>query len=125
MNNNFLHKQIYVKVNTPVDEGVAELIEALSLFPKLKTSESCEEDSPGKAWVSFYYGDYWDNAWSELSDFLFGYFSPKMNNYFNDDIDIVIRATEFSGARAEIFVPQHLIDSVAKKIRELAANYQS
>ena len=47
-----------------------------------------------------------------------------MNEYFNDDIDIVIRATEFSGARAEIFVPQHLINSAAKKIRELAADYQ-
>lgn len=116
---------MYVKVNAPVDEEVTELIEALSLFSKLKTRESCEEDSPGKARVSFYYGNYWDNAWSELSDFVFGYFSPKMNNYFNADIDIVIRATEFSGARAEIFVPQHLIDLAAKKIRELAANYQS
>jgi hypothetical protein len=47
-----------------------------------------------------------------------------MNEYFNDDIDIVIRATEFSGARAEIFVPQQLINSAAKKIKELASDYQ-
>ena len=47
-----IHRQAWVKVNTQVDRGIAALIEALSIFPELRTLESCEgtEDS---AWVCF------------------------------------------------------------------------
>ena len=43
------HQQICVKVNTPVDSGVAHLVEALSSFPELCTLSSCQ----GAAFVSF------------------------------------------------------------------------
>lgn len=37
-----MHRQKFIKVNVPVDEGVAELIAALSAFPRLQTISSCQ-----------------------------------------------------------------------------------
>lgn len=37
-----MHRQIWVKVNALVDEGIVELVNALSSFPKLQTYESCQ-----------------------------------------------------------------------------------
>ena len=36
------HKQVWVKVNAYVDEEVADLVEALSCFPQLRTFSSCQ-----------------------------------------------------------------------------------
>jgi hypothetical protein len=41
------HRQVWVKVNAPVDEGVAELVDALSTFPGLSTVASCQGHSGG------------------------------------------------------------------------------
>lgn len=43
------HQQIAVKINAPVDEGIACLVSALSEFPELYTLSSCE----GAAFVTF------------------------------------------------------------------------
>ena len=36
------HKQVLVKVNTLVDEGIAPLVEALSAWEEIRTFESCQ-----------------------------------------------------------------------------------
>jgi hypothetical protein len=36
------HKHVLTKVNVGVDEGIAPVVEALSLFPDVHTVESCE-----------------------------------------------------------------------------------
>ena len=43
------HAQTFVKVNAPVDSGIAPLVSALSRFPGLVTLSSCE----GGAFVTF------------------------------------------------------------------------
>lgn len=50
------HKQAWVKVNTHVDQGVAMIVEALSLFEKLRTIESCQGEDGEDARVWFVYG---------------------------------------------------------------------
>ena len=37
------HPQVWAKVNAPVDEGVRALVEALSGFKGLQTTESCQD----------------------------------------------------------------------------------
>lgn len=61
-----IHEQVMVKVNAPVDRGVASLVEALSSIPNLITSESCEGDSSKEAFVSFHV----DGDWRALAQFV-------------------------------------------------------
>lgn len=41
------HREVLVKVNTLVDEGIAPLVEALSAWPEIRTFESCQESILG------------------------------------------------------------------------------
>jgi len=41
------HVEIPAKVNVKVDRGVADLVRALSRFPRLETVASCEDPSRG------------------------------------------------------------------------------
>ena len=75
------HKQCWVKVNAPVDCGVADLVEALSSFPMLQTRESCECLGEECAWVGFSYGQ----LWTEMADFSFAYFCPELFRRVGDD----------------------------------------
>ncbi len=58
------HRQVFVKVNAPVDEGIAEVVGLLSQVPGLETIESCQGD-PKRAFVLFRLG-----GWNELARFL-------------------------------------------------------
>jgi hypothetical protein len=62
-----------VKVNAPVDEGIASLIFALSQWPEVQTSESCEGGLDTPAWGGQGLFNHWSipkdgNVSSELSD---------------------------------------------------------
>jgi len=49
------HKQVWVKVNAQVDEGIVPLVLALSEFPEVVTYESCQ-GVRDLAWVQFVCG---------------------------------------------------------------------
>ena len=87
------HKQVWVKVNAPVDQGIADLIQALSAFPRLHTIESCQGGLDNPAWVCFYYGDYWVNPWRDLADFVLGFLGPALAREAGDDVNVSIRVT--------------------------------
>jgi hypothetical protein len=115
------HPQVWVKVNAPVDKGVAELISALSLFSKLQTIESCQGDK-GRAWVCFTYGQ----NWKDLSDFVLGFLGPEIAREFGDRVDISVRVAEAGTIRAEMDITSESTSAVVgflKKLRsrELAA----
>jgi len=40
------HRQVWVKVNASIDEGVAPLVSALAEFPGVCTASSCQGDAP-------------------------------------------------------------------------------
>ena len=64
------HTNAFVKVNAPVDAGIAPVVEALSLFPKVCTTASCEGKlATGGGFVWFRYGADDDNA-HDAADFL-------------------------------------------------------
>jgi hypothetical protein len=107
-----IHQQIWVKVNAPVDKNIAKLIQALSLFPKLRTIESCQGNGKQKIWVSFTYG----NSWQDLSTFIFNYFGIELTKLLGDRIDIYMRVTEGGLIQAELYVCP---DSLMKTVRAL------
>jgi hypothetical protein len=115
------HSHTWVKVNVPVDKDIAGLIQALSLFPKLQTIESCQGDGKQKMWVSFIYGD----SWQDLSRFIFNYFGIELTKLLGDRIDIHIRVTEMGNIQAGLSVyPDSLartvgaVKSLARKFRD-------
>jgi len=50
------HQEVFIKVNVPVDEGIAVLVETLSEIPQLRTVSSCQGREKGFASLSFNYG---------------------------------------------------------------------
>jgi hypothetical protein len=61
------HKEVQVKVNAFVDEGVAPLVVALNSIDGLVTLDSCEEDAgTGAASIYFTYGDGWKEMGSMI-----------------------------------------------------------
>ena len=57
-----MHKEILVKVNAFVDEGVAPLVVALNSISGVVSLDSCERDAiTGEASVYFQYGTRWQD----------------------------------------------------------------
>lgn len=69
-----LQHQVWIKVNTHVDQGVAEIVELLSTVPNLQTVDSCQGD-PGEAYVYFRL-----EAWEALGKFLFEVIEPALRS---------------------------------------------
>ena len=69
-----------VKVNAPVDEGIASLVSALSEFDGLETLESCEGEADDRpAFVTFRFGS-WRTCGSLLFDTLLGAMEPDLRS---------------------------------------------
>jgi len=77
----------------PVDEGISNVVLALSEFPRLETVEGCEGSSDRWAWVCFRYGAYWECGWTELWDFVLGYLAPGLVRAVGDDVNVRIQVT--------------------------------
>lgn len=92
-----MHKQIWVKVNTTVDEGIAEIVSLLSEVGGLQTLESCQGESAGNsrerespAYVFFIFED-----WQTISRFAFEVVSPALAKI---DADTAVTVEVFNGS---------------------------
>ncbi len=83
------HRQVFVKVNAPVDEGMAEVVRLLSRIPGLETVESCQGYSGEKAFVSFQLG-----GWKELSRLL----SLLTSELFDPKEAVIVSARTANGS---------------------------
>jgi len=70
---NLRHTSAWVKVNTQVDQGIAEVVSLLSEIDELEAVESCEGYSDAPAFVYFRYGD-----WKKLCQFVFEALGPEI-----------------------------------------------
>jgi len=117
------HDQVWIKVNAPVDSGIAALIAALSAFPKLQTIESCQGIN-GWAWVCFVYGKHWEKPWQELADFVLGFLGPRLAQELGDRIRVSLQVTEAGQVRAEMDVNSAAIPATVKLLNELRNEYR-
>ena len=116
------HKQVWAKVNAPVDEGVAALVEALSAFPQLRTRESCESvDGKGTSWVCFTYGQDGTEDWRALAEFVLGYLAPSLMRDLGDLVNIRINATNFT--IGELSVRPGVMPRALKALRRLRRGF--
>ncbi len=128
------HKQVWVKVNAPVDEGIADLIRALSAFPKLETTESCQRgwkrsivDKEGApAIVFFHYGQH-DHAhpYREIGDFVLGYLGPGLMKELGDLVNISLHVTTQYIIMAELTVRQGAMRRTVRAVRRLRQKFES
>ena len=120
------HRQMFVKVNVPVDVGVSDLIVALSEFPRLQTIESCQGEGsrPGNRnsdpWVCFRYGNYWEHPWKELANFIFDYLGPKLVQELGDRVSVVVRLTECGDVQAELWIRPGALEKTIATLERLA-----
>ena len=94
------HKEVAVKVNAFVDEGIAELVVALSNIEGLVTLESCQGD-PGEAdaFVLFRHGD-----WRQSGEVLFELLMPKIPTEIRDQVSLRLEALDNGAAMGSIVV---------------------
>ena len=108
-----IHKQTWAKVNAPVDEGVKDLVEALSAFPKLQTIESCQGDGEGQ-WVGFWYGD---GDCRELADFVLGFLAPTLHKEVGDGVVISIQIDSAGVPQGDLLVRPGALRRTLRAIR--------
>jgi hypothetical protein len=111
-----VHSQKWVKVNAPVDVGIAPLIESLSAFDGVRTIDSCEGNGDS-AWVCF---DCGDDDWMNLSKFVFTVIGPPLMAEFGDRISLDVEITEAGMYRAEMTVAKSIISAASKTVNQLS-----
>jgi hypothetical protein len=127
------HKQAWVKVNAPVDRGIAELIEALSAFPKLQTFASCQGGYPRSdadkegmpAVVFFHYGqDDHADPYQGIADFVLGYLGPALMKELGDLVSIHIEVTTQYIIMGELKVRQGAMPRTIKTLKRLRREFE-
>jgi len=109
------HRQVFVKVNAPVDIGVSPVVQALSLIPRLWTIASCEGREYG--FVDFRYG----HRWCEAAEFLVCF--SKL--FVADEVDISASWGGGHELALKIRFPKRAMTEVADKIVKAAKGLRS
>jgi hypothetical protein len=112
---------MWVRINAPVDVGIAPVIEALSAFPALRTLASCEGDSEVPATVAFIVGDDRADGWRELADLVLGFMGPALMRELGDRVGLAVRVTEAGTIRGELRILPGLVPRTAAVLHQLAA----
>ena len=109
------HREISVKVNAWVDEGIADLVLALSEIDGLVTLESCQGDGSGRsAFVIFQYG-----GWRDVGEFLYEKLLPALSADLRSAISLDVRAYDTEIAQGTILVSACAIPRLTAIVRKL------
>jgi hypothetical protein len=109
------HREIPVKVNALVDEGVAPLVEALSEIDDLITIESCQGDRGQQdAYVIFRMHD-----WRAVGEFLFGRLLPVLPPDIRAVTALRVQAYDADLAHGSIVIDPCAIDAVSRCVAAL------
>lgn len=111
------HKEVEVKVNALVDEGVADLIVALSTVPGLVTMESCQGGNGQDAYVFFHMQD-----WQQIGDLLFERLLPAMSSDLRSVVALRLQAYDTRFARGSITLDPNAVPELSACIRQVSAS---
>ena len=109
------HAETWVRVNVPVDVGIAPLVAALSKIPTLETIESCE-GNPGPAFVFFRFGD-----WRQSGAFLFDELRVELTDELRSNVSLTLRSLDGDLAMAEMTFDPQAADGLTACVRQAAA----
>lgn len=109
-----LHREVPVKVNALVDEGIADLVKAMSEIDGLVTLESCQGDSGVRnAFVIFRFGD-----WKQSGELLFNQLLPAMSPDLRSAVSLQLQAYDTDTALGTISVEPAAIPELSAAIRK-------
>jgi hypothetical protein len=109
------HHEVPVKVNAWVDEGIADLVSALSELDGLLTLESCQGDiGEREAFVIFQYGD-----WKQCGHLLFGRILPAMSPDMRAAVSLKLQAFDNDTASGFISIEPSAVPSFVDFVREI------
>lgn len=108
------HEQVWVKVNAPVDAGVAEIVSILNSVAGLETLQSCQGDA-GKldGYVYFACGD-----WRKMCEFVFQKIGPQLKSSVDEDARLVVEATSADSPMAKLSFKAEATDIVVSALKE-------
>lgn len=110
------HREIPVKVNAWADEGIADLVSALSEFDGLITLESCQGDAGEReAFVIFRYGD-----WKQCGELLFGKILPAMSPDMRANVSLKLQAYDNDTASGFVSIEPSAVPDFVDCIRGLS-----
>jgi hypothetical protein len=109
------HPQTWIKVNAPVDAGVAEIVAALNSVDGLETLQSCQGD-PGEkdGYVYFACGD-----WKRIAELVFKQIGPELKRRVDDDATLIVEATSAEWPMAKLSFRAEAADVVASALKEV------
>jgi len=119
------HRQVWIKVNADVDAGIVRLVEALSSFPQLRTTSSCQGNPPWGAEVTFVCGEDVHDGWKGLAEFVLGWFGPRLIERVGDDSHgRTGQVTTLGDIRADLHVRPGALELTTKEITLLAREFK-
>lgn len=109
------HPQRWIKVNAPIDEGVAEIVELLNQVDGLETLQSCQGE-PGyrDGYVYFACGD-----WKRLSQFVFERIGPTLKEKLDEDATLTVEATNAEEPMAKLTFRAEASGMVVSALKEV------
>ena len=108
------HDQIWVKVNAPVDAGVAEIVSVLNSVDGLETLQSCQGDSGGRSgYVYIACGD-----WQKMCHLVFQRIGPVLKNKVDEDAKLTVDATSSEAPMAKLSFKAEATDIVVSALKE-------
>jgi hypothetical protein len=109
------HSQTWIKVNAPVDSGVAELVSVLNSVSGLETLQSCQGDIGGRnGYVYFAFGD-----WRKMCEFVFDKIGPKLKGRVDEDAILTVEATSASSPMAKLSFKAEATNMVVSALKEV------
>ena len=108
------HKQVWVKVNAPVDAGVAEIVSVLNRVDGLETLQSCQGDAGGRSgYVYFACGD-----WRNVCELVFQKIGPTLKNKVDEDAMLTVEATSADFPMAKLSFKAEATGIVVSALKE-------
>lgn len=108
------HAQVWVKVNAPVDSGMAEIVEILNSVAGLETLQSCQgEPGEREAYVYFFCGD-----WKRVGRLVFEEIGPVIKQRADEDATLTVEATSSNLPMAKLSFRAEATSMVISALKE-------
>lgn len=109
------HSQVWVKVNAPIDAGIAQIVLILNRIEGLHTLDSCEGITDEKpAHVYFNYGD-----WRQIGDLMFNRIGPALFDRFGSETSVSVEVFNGSDPMGKLSFDKEATDAVTFVLGDL------
>jgi hypothetical protein len=109
------HEQVWIKVNAPVDRGIAQIVSILNRLDGLRTLDSCEGiPSQTPAHIYFNYGD-----WRKIGALMFERIGPALWGRLGSDAVVSLEIFNASEPMGKLSFDKEATNMVASLLDQL------